>query len=142
MTTIQLACPSCYNYTTLDSSQSEFQCAHCGAKLQRVDSLTFTQAECESGCLAFTGGEVRHDGNCSYYAESLTKMYANLQSEIEGLRKHKEAYTIAHLQLGNIVRMECPLCSEKIQKVLGEVLVRAGIVAADDPIANKPGDKK
>jgi len=41
---------------------------------------------CETGCKKFTGGEVKHHPDCKYYPGSLSKMYDDLQSEVEKLR--------------------------------------------------------
>ena len=43
---------------------------------------------CETGCITYTGGEKRHDKNCQYYPESLTKMYDDLLNEVKNLRIH------------------------------------------------------
>ena len=39
---------------------------------------------CEAGCMVFTGGEIRHDKNCIFYPESLTKLNAD---KIDKLKK-------------------------------------------------------
>lgn len=41
---------------------------------------------CEAGCKIFTGGEVKHQPYCRYYAESMSKLYDDLQSEVKKLR--------------------------------------------------------
>ena len=44
-----------------------------------------TKEKCQSGCMIFTGGEIKHDENCVFYPESLTKFYADLRKENEDL---------------------------------------------------------
>jgi len=41
---------------------------------------------CEAGCKIFTGGEIKHHPDCQYYAESMSKLYDDLQSEVKKLR--------------------------------------------------------
>ena len=39
--------------------------------------------QCETGCMRFDGGEVKHHRNCPYYPESLTKMWHDREAELE-----------------------------------------------------------
>lgn len=41
---------------------------------------------CETGCKVFVGGEIKHHPDCQYYPKSLSKMYDDLQSEVEKIR--------------------------------------------------------
>lgn len=38
---------------------------------------------CETGCMHFTGGELRHHKDCQYYAHSLTEMLDRARVEIQ-----------------------------------------------------------
>ena len=39
-------------------------------------------SKCETGCMTFTGGEIRHHKDCTYYPESLSKIADCLRSEL------------------------------------------------------------
>jgi len=39
-----------------------------------------------AGCKVYTGGEIRHHGDCVFYPESLTRKYDELAKENEKLR--------------------------------------------------------
>lgn len=41
---------------------------------------------CQAGCMVFSGGERRHHKDCVHYPESLTKIYADKDAELERLR--------------------------------------------------------
>ena len=41
------------------------------------------EEKCQAGCMIFTGGEIKHDKNCVFYPESRTKMYEDLESDLE-----------------------------------------------------------
>jgi len=38
-----------------------------------------TEDKCCTGCMIFTGGEIKHHKDCPYYPESLSKMYDELK---------------------------------------------------------------
>jgi len=44
------------------------------------------ESKCVAGCKVYTGGEIRHHGDCVFYPESLTKKYDELAKENEKLR--------------------------------------------------------
>lgn len=41
---------------------------------------------CETGCMCYTGGEVRHHKDCFYYPESMTKMFDETTKKMEAYR--------------------------------------------------------
>lgn len=43
--------------------------------------------ECQAGCKAFTGGEIRHHKDCVFYPESFSEMYDNVVEQNAQLRK-------------------------------------------------------
>ncbi len=55
--------------------------------------------ECEAGCKIFTGGEIKHHPGCQYYAESMSKMYDDLHSEVEKLRLQNVTNRALHLKI-------------------------------------------
>jgi hypothetical protein len=40
------------------------------------------EPKCESGCVHFTGGEIRHDKHCAFYPESMTKIMDDLRTQL------------------------------------------------------------
>jgi len=46
-----------------------------------------TQLRCESGCKAFTGGEIKHHKDCQHYSESLSKVCDDLEQQIKDLKE-------------------------------------------------------
>lgn len=42
---------------------------------------------CESGCVHFTGGEIRHHKDCQHYPNSFSQMYDTLVSDKKMLLK-------------------------------------------------------
>lgn len=51
--------------------------------------------KCVAGCMAFTGGELRHHKDCPFYPESFSKMYDDLKKELERkTEKRIEDYNI------------------------------------------------
>lgn len=67
-----------------------------------------TKEKCQSGCMIFTGGEIKHDENCVFYPESLTKFYADLRKENEEMKAMLEEinrrYYILATEPNGIVR--------------------------------------
>ena len=61
---------------------------------------------CEAGCKIFTGGEIKHHPDCQYYAESMSKLYDDLQSEVKKLR------------LQNVTQRSEPLINSDFAKYL------------------------
>lgn len=48
--------------------------------------MRIDQAKCETGCVAFFGGEIRHDKNCAFYPDSRTEMYDKAITELTNLQ--------------------------------------------------------
>lgn len=61
--------------------------------------------ECQPGCMAFDGGEVKHRRDCVHYPESLTKLWHDTESELraeidrlrDALREADEGCNFMHL---------------------------------------------
>lgn len=76
--------------------------------------------ECQAGCKAFTGGEIRHHKDCVFYSESFSEMYDNVVEQNAQLRKEIEELKERHsAQVGRAF--------EKTQQItrLTELLRRA-----------------
>ena len=69
---------------------------------------------CETGCMTYTGGEKKHDKNCQYYPESLTKMYDDLLNEVKNLRLHNVVGSY-NLKVGDNIKLPSGLKAEVIK---------------------------
>lgn len=59
------------------------------------------EKKCVAGCKIFTGGEIRHDKNCPFYPESLTRLCDDMKEKI--------------LRLGRLIAMQDSLIGEQIE---------------------------
>lgn len=46
-----------------------------------------SEPKCETGCMNYTGGEIKHHKDCVFYPESLAKMYDTIQSQLTEARE-------------------------------------------------------
>jgi len=69
-------CPKCESTRVITFDSDNDWCIKCKKYFPAVAEI-----KCETGCKAFTGGEIKHHKDCYFYPESFTKMYDDLKQK-------------------------------------------------------------
>ena len=77
-----------------------------------------TKEKCQAECMVFTGGEIKHDENCVFYPESLTKVYADLRKENEEMKMMLKSVKRFFDNTPHLTEMQKPMVLNGIESLI------------------------